>query len=366
MREKIKVYSENNLIGTLALTKNNQVAFQYSEDWLNHGFSLNPFKLPLTNQVYIAKSPYFKGLFGVFADSLPDSFGELLLDRYLQENGVDVKNISCLDRLAYIGSSGMGFMRYVPDLSQNKRKIELDFDVLQKSCNDLLACKENPHLEELYYLGGSSGGARPKALITYNNEDYIVKFQASFDPKNITEKEFQYMSLAKKAGINIPEIKLVTSKNGKKYFLIKRFDRVNKRRIHVISVAALLECDFRAQSLDYNDLIKLTNVLTKNEDDVYEMYRRMVFNCLIDNQDDHAKNFSFYYNEDERMYRLAPAYDILPINTYYGEHTTSMCGKGKDFTRKDFLEVAKRNHLSIEKAETIIRGCETVLNIKIA
>ena len=169
------------------------------------------------------------------------------------------------------------------------------------------------------------------------------------------------MSLAKEAGMNIPTIKLVNSKSGKQYFLIKRFDRESNKKIHMISAAALLEVDFRAPSLDYNDLIKLTRVLTKNDDDVMEMYRRMVFNVLINNQDDHAKNFSFIYDDANKTYRLSPAYDITPGRTYYGEHTTSVNGKGKNITDDDMLNVAISNKIELTAARQIIEKCKCTI-----
>ena len=169
------------------------------------------------------------------------------------------------------------------------------------------------------------------------------------------------MSLAKELGINIPEIELMISKGGNKFFLIKRFDRINNKKIHMISVVALLECDFRAPCLDYNELIKLTRVLTNSEEDVIEMYRRMVFNVLIDNQDDHAKNFSFVFDTTKRAYRLAPAYDITPAKTYYGEHTTSVNGKGKGITDEDMIQVAVKNKIKTSIAKDIIDKCHLLL-----
>ncbi len=361
MIRRIDVFANKKKVGTLALTKLNQVVFQYSDEWLKDGFSINPFKLPLSNRLYISTSPYFKGLFGVFADSLPDSYGELLLNRFLRKKGIDINSLSCLDRLSYVGSSGMGLLEYVPDMSEEPNNENIDFDLIQKECNDLLDSKEVKDIGTLYALGGSSGGARPKSLIKYEGEDWIVKFSSKFDPKNIAELEYKYMSLAKEFGINIPDIKLATSKKGKKYFLIKRFDRLQGKRIHMISVAALLECDFKAPSLDYNELIKLTRVLTKKEDDVIEMYRRMVFNILIDNQDDHAKNFSFIYDDSKKAYCLAPAYDITPGKTYFGEHTTSVNGKGKDITDEDMLKVATNNKIDLAEAKSIIEECHLIL-----
>lgn len=361
MIRKIDVFAKKIKVGTLALTSDNRVAFQYTDEWVEKGFSINPFKLPLSKQLFFATSPYFKGLFGVFADSLPDSYGELLLERYLKSKSINVSELTCLDRLAYVGSSGMGILEYVPDLSVETDRSNIDFDVIQKECNDLLDSKEVDNINELYSLGGSSGGARPKSLIKYNGEDYIVKFSSRFDPKNIAELEYKYMSLAKEAGINIPDIKLITSKLKNKYFLIKRFDRNNDKKIHMVSAAALLEVDFRAPSFDYNELIKLTRVLTKNDDDVVEMYRRMVFNVLIDNQDDHAKNFSFIYDDVNKIYRLSPAYDITPGRTYYGEHTTSVNGKGKNITEEDMLKVALKNMIDKDIAQSIIDDCKKVV-----
>ena len=129
----------------------------------------------------------------------------------------------------------------------------------------------------------------------------------------------------------------------------------------MISVAALLECDFRAPSLDYSDLVKLKIVLTSSEEDVLEMYRRMVFNILIDNQDDHAKNFSFIFDEPKRKYCLAPAYDITPGKTYCGEHITSVNGKGKDISDEDMLEVAIKNKRDAFVAKDIIKRCRELL-----
>ena len=362
MIRKIEVFANKIKVGTLALTNDNRVAFQYTDEWVEKGFSINPFKLPLSKQLFYAKSPHFKGLFGVFADSLPDSYGELLLDRYLKRKNINISDLTCLDRLAYVGCSGMGLLEYIPDFSEGADGNNVDFDAVQKDCNDLLDSKKVDNITNLFSLGGSSGGARPKSIIKYDGEDYIVKFSSKFDPKNIAELEFRYMSLAKEAGINIPTIKLVTSKSGNKYFLIKRFDRESNKKIHMISAAALLEVDFRAPCLDYNELIKLTRIITRNENDVLEMFRRMVFNVLIDNQDDHAKNFLFIYDGVIKTYRLSPAYDITPGRTYYGEHTTSVNGKGKNITDDDMLRVAINNKINLATAQRIIEMCKCILN----
>lgn len=361
MIRRIDVFAKGSKVGTLALLDDHRIAFQYTNEWIKTGFPLNPFKLPLSKEIFYSSSPYFKGLFGVFADSLPDSYGELLLDRYLCAKGMDVRSLSSLDRLSYVGSSGMGILEYVPDFSVKKDDIDIDFDKIQKECSDLLDAREVEDIASLYSLGGSSGGARPKSLIRYKGEDWIVKFSSKFDPANIAEVEFEYMSLAKEAGINVPEIELATGRSGRKYFLIKRFDRNQSEKVHMISVAALLECDFRAPSLDYKQLIKLTRILSPAKEDTLEMFRRMVFNVLIDNQDDHAKNFAFLYDPIQKVYRLSPAYDITPGRTYFGEHTTSVNGKGRDITDEDMLQVAMANKIDVGEAKAIIQTCREVL-----
>ena len=364
MIERIDVFANGLKVGILALTKDNKIAFQYDETWLKKGFSISPFVLPLSNKVFIATSPYFRGLFGVFGDSLPDSYGELLLDRYLRQKQIDIGTFTCLDRLAYIGSSGMGMLEYVPSMNVPSFNGDIDFDLIQKECNSLLDSQKVENIDNLYSLGGSSGGARPKSLISFEGEDYIVKFSSKFDPKNIAEIEYNTMLLAKKCGINIPPIRLITTKTNNKYFLIKRFDRGGSKKIHMITASALLECDFRVPCLDYNDLIKLTAIITRNDNDVLEMYRRMVFNVLIDNQDDHAKNFSFIFDEQNKTYRLSPAYDLTPSKTYYLEHTTSINGKGKDITIDDLLAVASKNKIEIKKAKELIESIKGIIKVK--
>ncbi len=239
--------------------------------------------------------------------------------------------------MAYIGSSGMGMLEYVPSFNKVGQEI-IDFDFAQKECNKLLDSKPVENIDSLYSVGGS----RPKGSIKYKNEDWIVKFSAKFVPSNIAEIEFNDMRLAKDCGIIVPEIELFKSSEGNEYFLIKRFDRGKEKKIHMISVAALLEVDFRAPTLDYSTLIKLTKILTNNEDDVYQMYKRMVFNVLINNQDDHAKNFAFIFDENNNSYRLSPAYDLVRSKTYCNEHMTSVNGKGKDITVDDMLKVAAK------------------------
>ncbi len=361
MIKTLEVFISKRKVGTISLNNNNSV-FQYDDKWLENGFSINPLKLPLSKQLFESNSQYFDGLFGVFADSLPDSYGYILLDRYLKSKGLNIKSLDCLDRLSYIGSLGMGALEYIPDLGIDIDRTNIDFDMIQEECDLLLNNKEVNDIDSLYSFGAYVGGSRPKSLIKYDGEDYIVKFSSKYDSKNIAKIEYDCMSKAKEAGINIPEIKIVTTNSGNKYFLIKRFDRNKGKKIHVISAAGLLECDFQLPSVDYNTLVKLTRVITSDEEDVIEIYRRMVFNVLIDNQDDHAKNFSFLYDEEKKKYVLSPAYDITTNKTYYLEHMTSVNGKGKNITDDDMIQVAINNKIDIELAKEIIKKVKSAFN----
>lgn len=348
MKNKIDIKYHDSLVGSLILTNENEVYFEYDENWIKTGFSISPFSLPLKKELFKVTKPYFDGLFGVFADSLPDAWGRLVFDRYLKKNNLSQKDI--LERLTYVGDSGMGALEYYPSKSQNSIIYEYDLDEIQKDCNKLLNELEIEDINKMYSMSGSLGGARPKILLSIDNEEYLVKFQSKYDEKDACIWEYNYMNYASKCGINIPKIKLLKGK----YFAIKRFDRSNKKKIHTITVAALLESDFRAPAVDYLDLLKLTMILTKNKDDIIQMYRRMIFNVLFENLDDHIKNFSFYYDESDKKYRLAPAYDLTKSNTYYGEHTTSVNGKGKDITKEDMIKVGKEIGLKEDKCKKII------------
>ncbi len=199
-------------------------------------------------------------------------------------------------------------------------------------------------LDELYRLGGTSGGARPKIMTSIGNEEWIIKFPAHVDGKDAGKMEYDYSCCARKCEITMSETKLFPSGICKGYFGTRRFDRVPDqngiKRVHMLTAAALLELDFEQPSLDYHSLMKLTKILTKDHyADVESMFRRMCFNVFAHNRDDHSKNFTYLYDEEKDQWRLSPAYDLTYSNTYYGEHTTTVDGNGKDPGRKELLAV---------------------------
>lgn len=357
MINKLNVFYNDKKVGILSFSRENKIIFQYDESWIKGGFSISPFKLPLESTIFTVNNKLPSGLFGVFNDSFVDSWGELLIRRYLSKIGINYSALNILDKLSYIGNITMGGLTYKPSYDNEYIKTNDNLDNIQKAISSILDNKDIKDIDNLFKLGGSSGGTRPKICMNYHNKDVIVKFKNHIDPNNIANLEYQYMSFASKLGITIPYIELIKGKSND-YFLIERFDRTKNKHIHVITASGLLEVDHNIPSLDYNDLIKLTKILTNNKEDVIQMYKRMVFNVIFNNLDDHSKNFSYYYDDINKTYRLAPAYDLTPGTTYYGEHTTSINGKGKDITDNDMLDVAKINNIDIKVAKDIISKCK--------
>lgn len=340
-------------VGTLALTGNRKTAFEYSDEWLETGFAISPFALPLEKKVFVAQKDYFKGLHGVFADSLPDAWGQLLLERLLKSKGYNLDEINVLDKLAIVGSSGMGALTYEPETNIVQGQVTEDLDELADSCWKIMNTEYSDRLDDLYQLGGTSGGARPKIMAEIDGESWIIKFPAHTDGRDIGKMEYEYSLCAGKCGIDMPETRLFPSKKCSGYFGTKRFDReyVNgkMKKIHMLTAAAILEIDFEQPSLDYHSLMKLTKIITRdNEHDVKNMYKRMCFNVYAHNRDDHSKNFSFLYKEEEKNWRLSPAYDLTYSNTYYGEHTTTVDGNGKNPGLKELVAVGMQAGLSKE------------------
>ena len=349
----LKVFYNDILVGTLAKTPDRIVAFEYDSDWLNNGFSISPFSLPLIKKVFIPKYDPFGGLFGVFNDSLPDGWGRLLVDRLFLKNKINPVEIDNLNRLAVVQKSGMGALTYKPEHRFESENSISDYDILAQECSKILESQNSDNLDELFQLGGSSGGARPKILTSVDNEDWIIKFPSSSDPKNIGEKEYKYSLCAKDCGINMTETRLFPSKICSGYFGIKRFDRKNGKKVHMVSVSGLLETSHRLPNLDYNTLMKLTIELTRNYQDIEQLFRLMCFNVFAHNRDDHSKNFSFLFDDTKKEWHLSPAYDLTYSFSFNGEHATTINGEGKNPTLDDILAVAKNIGLKEKFAKDI-------------
>lgn len=343
--KQIEVIHHNRLVGRLALTKEGLCAFEYSAEWLNTGFSISPFELPLRSGVFIAKPRPFEGGFGVFDDCLPDGWGLLILDRYLQQNGISPRTLSLLDRLALVGSSGRGALEFRPDKSVVSKQGYADFEKLALEAEQILDSEDytGEGIEEFQYRGGSPGGARPKIFTRFEDKEWLVKFHAKRDSIRIGIEEYNYSILAKKCGIEMPETRLFEGK----FFGVERFDRTPSGKLHVVSVAGLIGADYRLPSIDYTHIFQVCSVLTHSMAEMWKVYRLMVFNYLIENKDDHAKNFAFIHRDGD--WHFAPAYDLLSSDGINGFRTTSINDKIEP-TKDDLIAVAVKAGLNRKEA----------------
>lgn len=356
---KITVFHNRDLVGTLQMTPDGRsCAFEYSREWLSSGFALSPFELPLTSDMIFSEPDKFDRGFAVFEDSMPDGYGLYLIDRMLRKSGFQLRTLNPLQRLAIVGSSGMGALRYEPAVSLDSIKAGVsieELDDIQRKALEILSEKGEGDESLLYYNSANSGGARPKVVMAdLDGSHWLVKFRHTYDSAEIGKEEYLYMSTAAKCGINIPRIRLLKDR----YFAIERFDIEDGMGVHVVTAAALLKSDFRNQDADYTNLLALTGYLTQDPHQVEEMYRRMVFNLVCDNKDDHTKNFSFICRKG--VWSLAPAYDITysPEGSN-GQHATSLFYDGNP--AKD-LVIKAGTRIRIPKAtcEAIIDKVEIV------
>ncbi len=362
MKDILKILvSLNGLsVGTLQMTpERDRCVFEYDKDWIANGFSISPLELPLQTGLIYSKENSFGGGFAAFEDSIPDGYGLYLLDRMLRREGSSLGELSPLQRLSIVGSFGMGALCYKPETSKEHIATitDDDFDELQRKALDVLSEKSDTDVSFLYYNSHNIGGARPKAVYkAADGSDWIVKFRHIYDSKDIGKMEYQYMRTALKCGINIPEIRLINNR----YFSIKRFDIKEGERIHTLTAAALLQSDFRSQSIDYINLLALTGYLTQDSSQVEQMFRRMVFNIVCLNKDDHAKNFSFQFENGK--WTLAPAYDITysPEGTK-GEHATSVRYSGNP-SLEDIISAGTGIRISRKRCIEIIEEIESVCN----
>lgn len=360
----LNVYIGEQKIGTLATTADYRAAFEYDETWIRHGFSISPFSLPLQKKVFIPKSrDTFDGLFGIFSDSLPDGWGRLLLDRLLLKEKINPLEVDSLNRLAIVASTGMGALEYRPENPINTSMSDLTLDQIALECQRMFKTEQTDNLDELFRLGGSSGGARPKVFYQIDGEEWIIKFPSSIDREDIGEQEYKYSLCAKKCGIDIPDTKLLPSKENSGYFAIKRFDREGTKRIHMASVSALLETSHRVPNLDYTILMQLTMQLTKSYEEIEKMFRLMCFNVFAHNRDDHSKNFSFIYKENR--WNLSPAYDLTYSNSIGGEHATMVNGNGRDPGMNDLLAVASTIKFDCNKAKSIAKEIQEIVQFEL-
>ncbi|MFN7289277.1 MAG: type II toxin-antitoxin system HipA family toxin [Pirellula sp.] len=329
-------------VGRLALVRR-RIYFEYDSSFLDHGLPISPLKLPLKRGTATPATQLFEGLFGVFNDSLPDGWGRLLLDRKLQALGIAPELLGPLDRLTYVGKFGMGALIYEPSIAESDFPERLDLDLLADAASTVTKGEVERIPHELFALSGSSAGARPKIMVgvSEDNKEFIhglrdlpdgfthwlIKFNASQDPKDSGAVEYAYSLMAVAAGIEMMPTHLFRTKQKRSCFAVKRFDRIGNLRLHMHSLSGLMDADHHMPSIDYDHVLKATQFLTQDASEVKKAFHLACFNVLARNRDDHAKNFAFLMDANGK-WRLSPAYDLTFSSGPGGEHCTTILGEG--------------------------------------
>ena len=383
-------------VGTFRWDNNRQLAhFEYAESFIGKGLEPSPILMPVRQGRIYSFSDIgretFKGLPGMLADSLPDTYGRALFDRWLALTGRSSGN--AVETLCFLGKRCMGALEFEPAMdAPYSPDVRIELDSLVEVASEALSEKEEfgANLEEdkkaaiaeIVRLGTSAGGQRAKAIIAYNPSTgevrsgqieapegfdyYLIKLdgvtaEAGFrETQNFGRLEYSFYRLVKECGIEMSDCSLI-KENGRAHFLTKRFDRQNGEKIHMQTLCGIAHYDYRnPRSYSYEQAFNVMRALRLPYSQAQEMYRRMVFNVVIRNQDDHTKNISFLMDRQGK-WTLSPAYDMgfayNPKGGWTAQHQMSINGKFDDITRQDLLEFAKRNNIK-EATEIIDRIAE--------
>ncbi|MBL4617760.1 MAG: type II toxin-antitoxin system HipA family toxin [Robiginitomaculum sp.] len=363
-------------VGRLAL-RERTIYFEYEPEFLSRGLNISPLHLPLKPELQQFDNKLFEGLPSAFNDSLPDGWGRLLFDRAMRAQGILPQELSPLDRLAYTGRTGMGALTYEPDFTSDVTAPDINLDHLAQQAHAVLQGQSDDVLEGLLALNGSSAGARPKALIGFdekhnrivhgastlpkNYAPWLVKFANAQDGIDAGATEYVYALMAREAGIDMMPCHLFDAQNGAGYFATKRSDRDGTARLHTHTACGLLHSDFRTPSLDYQDLLALTHHLTRDMREVEKMFRIAAFNVLAHNRDDHTKNFTFLMDANG-SWRVSPAYDLTFSSGPSGEQSTMVMGEGKAPSLTHLQALGKEAGLAKPKILSVINQTQTALS----
>lgn len=385
-------------IGTL-IWKDQRGYFEYSAEFTRSGIQPSPIAMPLSRQVYsfpaLGKDT-FRGLPGLLADSLPDKFGNQLINQWLERQGRSVSSFSPIERLCYIGSRGMGALEFVPAIGkQAEQSVPLQIAELVSLANEALTQREEitisvegdqtakrEALEKIISVGTSAGGARAKAVIAWNPDTnevrsgqvktepgfgyWLLKFdgveenrdhEALADPKGFSLLEYAYYLMAKECGIEMAESRIF-AENGRSHFMTRRFDRIDGgKKIHMQSLCGLAHYDFnQAGAYSYEQAIGVMRDLNLAKPAFEQFFRRIVFNVVARNQDDHTKNIAFLMDRSGK-WALSPAYDITYSNGsgWTSQHQMTINGKRNNFETEDLIAVALHADIRASKAKMIIK-----------
>jgi serine/threonine-protein kinase HipA len=398
------------LVGAIRWDAQQQLgSFQYHPDFLKTGYDLSPIKMPISQGTRVHTFPElrkgrdqtedtFKGLPGLLADALPDRYGNKLIDTWLAQQGRTADSMNPIEKLCFIGNRGMGALEFEPSAiaaPRNSQVLEIDslISTAKKMLNEReafltdLSADEEKAMRDILKIGTSAGGARPKAVIAYNPKTGAIEPGQTKIPKGYEHWlikldgvsgeqfgesagwgriEYAYYLMALDCGITMSTCQLL-EENGRAHFMTKRFDRAGNTKHHMQTLCGLQHYDYNDMyGYSYEQVFMTMRMLRLPDPDAEQMYRRMVFNVLATNYDDHTKNFSFMMREGDKgvnNWELAPAYDLCfsydPTNHWVSQQTLSIHGKRTDITTEDLLHISKENN--IKKAKDIIAQTAAVV-----
>jgi len=356
--------------------------FQYDPSFLKNGYDLSPVTMPLSGRSFMFDSlnrETYHGLPGLLADSLPDDYGNTLIDIWLSGNNIPKSEFTPLDRLCYIGKRGMGALEYRPAVKRTDTDGPIDIDMMSLLAANVLRQRESIRadlndagLQELLSVGTSAGGARAKATVGLNESTgevrsgqldlpkgytyWMIKFDTETEKKKgYCRIEHAYYEMASDCGIRMTECRLLDT-GSKAHFMTERFDRKGNEKVHMQTLCALAHYDLKVPGRhSYEEMAGVMRMLHMQYDDIEQMFTRMVFNVIMRNQDDHTKNFSFLMDKKGR-WRLSPAYDITyaydPDNYWTNRHQMSVNGRLEGIGRDDIKKFAQ--NVGIKDPDDII------------
>lgn len=385
-------------IGAVSLEEGDEVAaFEYDPAFAGSGIEISPLTMPLSNRVYTfpeLSRKTFYGLPGLLADSLPDKFGHVLINAWLATQGRQPDSFNVVERLCYTGERGMGALEFAPATGPKARQASrIQIDKLVELASEILTHRNNLQvsfadksreqaLTDILRVGTSAGGARAKAVIAWNPstnevrsgqipagagfEYWLLKFDGVTgnkdkeleDPQGYGVIEYAYYKMARDCGIDISECRLF-EENGRRHFMTRRFDRLaGGEKLHMLSLCALAHYDFNmAGAYAYEQALLVIRQMGLPMSAIEEQFRRMVFNIIARNQDDHVKNIAFLMDKSGN-WSLSPAFDVIysfnPAGAWTASHQMTLNGKRDDFTMDDFKACAKAASMKRGRAETII------------